>query len=287
LGDNDSRPYAPDSEFDYELKFKVLYGDSGLYFLINVSDLDTDTLREKDAGEAWPFIDLIEIYMMFGDGSTFPETKTDIWDGCDYGIFQVPIDIDTTVMTGGASSTGCYDDFKASVVTATTFSEDGYIIEEYIPWRVLSDHNDDPVDPASGLEFVLEIGGIDVDGDWTADETPYSHLYWKSTGHVWKWPWTDFDPGMAVLSETVVSQVRDLTTVNGTRVYPNPAVNELQVQGDVDAVKIYSVVGKEVLSRTLNNDKRINISKLQQGIYFVSMYKDSELVSTRKFMKAK
>lgn len=287
LGEDGANPIEPEDAFDYEVKFKVLYGDEGLYFLFDVSDLDTDTINEKDDGEVWPFEDIIEIYMMFGDGSTMPDDKTNIWDGCDYGVFQVPIDIDTTVMTGGASSTGCYDDFKEGVVTATTFSDDGYVIEEFIPWSVLSDHNDDPVTPAADLEFVLEFGAMDVDNEWTADGNPYSHVYWKSSGHCWNWPWTDYDPGKAILSDDVVSEVESLKTVNGVRVYPNPVTNELRIDGDADAVKIYSVVGKEVFNSKLNSNKVVNVSDFEQGIYFVSLYKGTQVLATRKIVKVK
>ncbi len=285
LGADGANPIAPGDAFDYEVKFKALYGDEGLYLLFNVSDLDLDTISEKDDGEGWPRVDIIEIYMMFGDGSTMPDDKTNIWDGCNYGVFQVPIDLNANVMTGGASSTGCYDDFKEGVVTATTFSDDGYVIEEFIPWSVLSDHNDDPVTPAADLEFVLDFGGMDVDNEWTADGNPYSHVYWKSSGHLWNWPWTDYDAGKAVLSANVVTEVESLKMVNGTRVYPNPVANELRVDGDVDAVSIYSVVGKEVFSSKLHSDKVVNVSDFNQGIYFVRLYKGTQLLSTRKIVK--
>lgn len=294
LGEEGAQPTAPEDAFDYEVKFKALYSDAGLYFLINVSDMDVDTVSEKDDGEGWPRVDVLEFYFMFGDGSTMPADKANIWDACQYGVFQIPVDLTAPDLTGGPGA--CYvpwkntttsDGVADSIISIKTFSDDGYVIEQFIMWDMFQDHNGDPVTPAADLEFTLELGGMDRDIDYTPDEpVVYSHVYWKSTGHVWNWPWTDFNPGKAVLSADVISNVADLKTVNGVRVFPNPAVDMLNVQGDVDAVKIYSVVGKEFYNFSLNSNKTVNISNLDQGLYFISLYKDTQLVSTRKFIKA-
>lgn len=292
-GADGAQPQPPADEFDYEVKFRALYSDEGLYFLINVADDVVDTLNQKPDGEKWPFVDIIELYFMFGDGSTMPDDKTNIWDACQYGVFQIPIDLTAPDMTGGPGA--CYDGWRNtttndgvadSIVSIKTFHDDGYVIEQFIMWDLFQDHNGDPVTPAADLEFTLEVGGMDRDITFIPDDpVDYSHVYWKSTGHVWNWPWTDYNPGTAVLSADIVSKVADPKTVNGIRVFPNPAVNELNVKGEVDAVRIYSVLGNEVYNRSLNSNRTVDITSFEQGVYFISLYKDAQLVSTRMFIK--
>ncbi len=66
-------------------------------------------------------------------------------------------------------------------------------------------------------------------------------------------------------------------------VYPNPAQNELVVRssefGDKCSFKIYDVSGREVLNSEIRNPKseiKINVSNLQNGIYFYELNADGK-----------
>lgn len=75
-----------------------------------------------------------------------------------------------------------------------------------------------------------------------------------------------------------------ITTLSTTEVeaqeivmYPNPASSFITIAGNeevVDEVRIYNVIGKEVLRANLVNDK-INISALSSGMYIVNLIGDN------------
>ncbi|MEP0481203.1 MAG: T9SS type A sorting domain-containing protein [Nonlabens sp.] len=56
-------------------------------------------------------------------------------------------------------------------------------------------------------------------------------------------------------------------------IYPNPAVNEIQINSDLEfsSVSIYNVNGQQVLTQILNSDQRLNISTLSNGVYFLKL----------------
>ncbi|MEO8760792.1 MAG: T9SS type A sorting domain-containing protein [Bacteroidia bacterium] len=75
-------------------------------------------------------------------------------------------------------------------------------------------------------------------------------------------------------------------TANNTQlsIYPNPTQNILQVSitcsNEINSIQIIDVLGKEIL-RT--NENTIDVSSLQEGIYFVSV-KTSEGILTKKII---
>ncbi len=52
------------------------------------------------------------------------------------------------------------------------------------------------------------------------------------------------------------------------KLYPNPAVNELHIEGDVYKAIVYDIQGMEVLNATTN---KIDISDLNDGVYMVKV----------------
>ena len=84
--------------------------------------------------------------------------------------------------------------------------------------------------------------------------------------------------GCEAVSETLAVTIDDCTGIGEgndaeARIFPNPATNEVHVTGLSDAtVRIYNLVGKEMLTMTnLNGDKIINISTFDKGIYLVKV----------------
>ena len=65
----------------------------------------------------------------------------------------------------------------------------------------------------------------------------------------------------------------DLTDENSFILYPNPASKCIVQSSRIkvgDAIRIFAVMGKEILN--LNNaEQEINVSKFQNGIYFVKI----------------
>lgn len=73
------------------------------------------------------------------------------------------------------------------------------------------------------------------------------------------------------------------------RISPNPADNELNIEGLTlknSKYEIYNLIGQVIKSASLNNDfiQKINISQLQKGVYFIKIF-NSEITKTQKFIK--
>jgi hypothetical protein len=77
------------------------------------------------------------------------------------------------------------------------------------------------------------------------------------------------------------------------KIFPNPALNQLNIAnsngGTLNSVKIYSVLGAEVISLNLNSSNfqseyQINVSTLNAGMYIIQI-ESSEGSTTRKFVK--
>jgi hypothetical protein len=67
-------------------------------------------------------------------------------------------------------------------------------------------------------------------------------------------------------------------------VYPNPASDRIFIEGeDFDAVKLYDILGKEVLSS--NKTKEVDISNLPNGIYNVRIMANNKAIAIRKIVK--
>ena len=70
-------------------------------------------------------------------------------------------------------------------------------------------------------------------------------------------------------------------------IYPNPAQNELNIvlNEDVDHIEIVDILGKTVLNISLENNisQNIDVSSLQNGIYFVKTYFGKK-ISSKKFI---
>ena len=83
-----------------------------------------------------------------------------------------------------------------------------------------------------------------------------------------------FDPGTgngaystlsSCQASCIVSSVDE--KINGISIYPNPADNIISIDGDYTTLDIYDVFGKLVY--TTKNDKTINTTQLQNGVYFI------------------
>jgi hypothetical protein len=79
--------------------------------------------------------------------------------------------------------------------------------------------------------------------------------------------------------------INDEISKNAFSIYPNPANEELTISGDLtgnENISITDLSGKKVLFSL--SDNKINISKLNAGIYFLNIEKDGQ-VSQEKFVK--
>ncbi|MBL7934389.1 MAG: T9SS type A sorting domain-containing protein [Bacteroidia bacterium] len=105
-----------------------------------------------------------------------------------------------------------------------------------------------------------------------------------------------FDYNAPIITNTAKSYilmptaVKELYKVNGFDVYPNPSSSAIHIKiadGSITSktysIKIMDVLGKEIL--TTNYKEEINISNLEKGIYFLSVYQNKALIGTKKVVK--
>ena len=71
-------------------------------------------------------------------------------------------------------------------------------------------------------------------------------------------------------------------TVEKFQIYPNPAKDALFIKSDlqIKKVEIYSLTGALLLSENNFNGK-ISVSSLQEGIYMVKVYTDTDLIISK------
>ncbi|NMJ87900.1 MAG: T9SS type A sorting domain-containing protein [Thaumarchaeota archaeon] len=92
------------------------------------------------------------------------------------------------------------------------------------------------------------------------------------------------------LQEVLVTSNKDLIT-NGTKIYPNPAVNQLTVENDGNSlrrVQIFTSSGKLMKSFELNNNSItsvLNISDLKEGMYLVQLTDKNGAIKTKRIVK--
>jgi len=83
-----------------------------------------------------------------------------------------------------------------------------------------------------------------------------------------------------------------INTSDYINVYPNPANNYymIDIAGDYFAIlayELFSIDGRLILRGIINNksQNRIDISKLESGVYFIKVFNDFELVYNSKLIK--
>ncbi len=84
-------------------------------------------------------------------------------------------------------------------------------------------------------------------------------------------------------SRTLSNEDFELTNVS---IYPNPASNVLNIQGidHIQNVEVYSILGKKV-TVSLNTTLQLDVSNLQNGIYFLKIIDNQNRTAIQKFIK--
>jgi len=70
------------------------------------------------------------------------------------------------------------------------------------------------------------------------------------------------------------------------KVYPNPVNDILFIEGEnFNTIKLYDMLGREMLCKNGNNKTEINISHLSKGIYIVAIFSEGKLMGNTKIVK--
>ncbi len=67
-----------------------------------------------------------------------------------------------------------------------------------------------------------------------------------------------------------------------TLLYPNPASNSFTVEGKVKEIKVFDALGQMVYH---GEDNVVEVATWPQGVYFVRIVDENDVVSTVKFVK--
>ncbi len=87
------------------------------------------------------------------------------------------------------------------------------------------------------------------------------------------------------LSPDLVPTTETAVTQKSLEIYPNPTANEVFVQTDVPAyLNLYNVFGQTILTQTVQDGDRIDLSTLPNGLYFLV---DKATGTTQKVLKNK
>jgi hypothetical protein len=83
-----------------------------------------------------------------------------------------------------------------------------------------------------------------------------------------------------------------INLADGISVYPNPANDVLTVKLETERteaaiIKIVDVAGKVLIEQACTNNCSIKLNTLQNGIYFVNLFNNTVLVSTKKIVVIK
>lgn len=83
--------------------------------------------------------------------------------------------------------------------------------------------------------------------------------------------------------------IDEKTHLNNSSVYPNPTKDRLYISSDFlksgDEIVIKSVLGQVMQRNILKSDEGINISEFQNGVYFLQIFRNNKLISTKKIIK--
>jgi len=195
------------------------------------------------------------------------------------GHFQIaPGPSPTTMDTAMASGTG----------QANLGFYYGYVIDdpdetwEYAAKIVdMIDAESAPVDPSAAPTIGFDVTFIDFDeGD--ADR---KRAVWMNIGTVNE-SWVDMDIcGEVTFSTDEIDCGTGIFTpqVANLNVYPNPTMDYLQIEADFNEAVITNIIGQEALILRDVKGTRIDISSLESGLYFISLYNNSRYIGTAKF----
>ena len=133
---------------------------------------------------------------------------------------------------------------------------------------------------------VIYWGGTNSpNGNFTTDESTYFEV---SSGVPQSWDCDNqgncYDPGNGNGQYTSLSSCQSSCTfvsindgeLEEIKIFPIPVVNELNINGNFEDVKIYDIYGKVIIHST---DNKINTENLSEGIYLVNISTKDGIIS--------
>lgn len=88
----------------------------------------------------------------------------------------------------------------------------------------------------------------------------------------------------SIVTNQTLSTTDNLVKTNKVRLYPNPAVDVLNIDSEdlIKSIEIYSASGQKVAT---SKDKKIQVSSFPKGVYLAKIEDANGIISTQKFIK--
>lgn len=91
-------------------------------------------------------------------------------------------------------------------------------------------------------------------------------------------------------SENIISNIIDHQIASEIKIYPNPCTNEFRISGKGLNIELFgrltNINGKVFKELKINNNQIINISDLNQGMYFLELYSENNVVDRKILVKS-
>jgi hypothetical protein len=89
-----------------------------------------------------------------------------------------------------------------------------------------------------------------------------------------------------------IASVGNILSLVDVKAYPNPSTGVVNFSGDseIDAVKVFDLLGKEVYAESFNRgvvSGSLNLSQLTDGVFFLSLYQGDKSIKTDKLILSK
>ncbi|SDB40402.1 Por secretion system C-terminal sorting domain-containing protein [Flavobacteriaceae bacterium MAR_2010_188] len=203
--------------------------------------------------------------------------KADVGGAGDATYYTTSSNTTSTTFNGTALTTSLT---RIATATVADFNNDGYndvlITSAQTTGAdavILESNNDGTFKPetiiADGLKQVYSVTVADFGNDGDQDIAMLSYQ----------------DSSIYFSLNNLIALGLDDANPNAFKLYPNPTANELTLQSNNNLVSDYTIfnnLGQKIISSALDVSKKINVSSLEAGLYFLKLNNYAE---TFKFIK--
>ena len=259
-----------------------------LYVYIDVTD---DVLyplwKNPDDVKNKHIYDKVEVYLDVNDVLNDGKSPAYVNGHMDKGHFQMAPDMDDEYGYGYVTypSGLLYGSLSEQVGVAYQLKSDGtgYGIEFEFPLNAFTNDKDEAlsIEAFQNLPQGMGFDVVIVDND--NDGKGRKRMAWKKNGPVE--PYNNMDNcGVVRFGDEggTVGIFETKKDISAVRVYPNPVVDLLTIEGDFDNVSIFNSLGQKVKS---DSNSIVNMEDVVSGIYIVKTYKDGKCNGYTKVMK--
>lgn len=97
------------------------------------------------------------------------------------------------------------------------------------------------------------------------------------------------DMGTYYYDQVIFTAVNETNSINKVRLYPNPIVNEVHIDGaeNISKIQVINMMGKVVLEKDTSglNTEIIDLSFLNSGVHIINLYDTKGAIETKKIVK--